>query len=195
MVSKTNICNISLRRLGCEPISSLSDNNKRARLYNDIYDIVIRNALEVFPWPFAKSRAVLTADPTAPVFGFKNRFKIPNDYILALKEFNDAEYLREGDYLLSDVAEMKLIYTKHVTNEDLFSPGFIKVAYLLLSIASCYALTNDKKLKNEIIAELDDAISDARVRASQESTPDQFEINSFSGPDTRGNFSFFEVTG
>jgi len=147
MVSKTNICNISLRRLGCEPISSLSDNNKRAKVYNDLYDITRRDVLEAFPWPFAKGRVKLTAVVTPAVpFGFSNEFTLPNDYIIAIKEFKGVEYLREGNFLLSDATELSLIYTKNIIDEDLFTPLFTKVFYLTLAIEASYAMTNDIKL-------------------------------------------------
>ena len=54
--SDVNICSRSLQELGEEPISALTDNNKRAEKCNLIYSSVRDNLLSMHPWKFALRR-------------------------------------------------------------------------------------------------------------------------------------------
>jgi len=57
MATEVSICSNALRRLGDDPITSLTDDTERARLCNAFYqdsrDLVLRS----HPWNFAITRA------------------------------------------------------------------------------------------------------------------------------------------
>lgn len=61
-LTDVDICNSALDELGLEPIESLSDDNKRAKLCNRNYSNIKKKMLRDNPWNFARKRAVLEAE-------------------------------------------------------------------------------------------------------------------------------------
>ena len=85
MATKVDICNSALDKLGVEPVESLSDENKQARLCNRQYDVIRKKLLRSHLWNFAITRTVLApakdsnGDPLKPVFGSGFLYDIPSD--------------------------------------------------------------------------------------------------------------------
>ncbi len=183
MVTETSIVNIALRRLGLEAIENLSDENNRAEVMNDLYHQVRKATLEEFLWPFAIKRKSLCLDAgEIPAFEYTKAHELPCDYIRAISEFDDNTYVREGEFILSDSDTIKLKYISDVTDPTKFNPLFTKVFYLMLSMEASYSLVQDKALLKGLSEEIILAFSSARVHASQESTPIDYEINDFLNP-------------
>lgn len=57
-----DICNSALDELGLEPIQSLDENNKRAKLCKRNYPLIRRKMLRAHPWNFARKRTTLEAE-------------------------------------------------------------------------------------------------------------------------------------
>jgi len=179
MATETQIVNFALRRLGCEPVGSISDDNKRAKVMNDLYDMARQSALGSYPWKFANTRALLTDNGNTPAFEYSYEFDLPADYLKAVREYNDTEFVREGDVLLCDSDELRLLYTQDIADETLFSAVFAKYMALVLAVDGSYALVQDKKLKTDIEAEMMRILDDARFNDSTESKAEDYEINDF----------------
>ena len=77
MASVVGICNIALNNIGDEKISSLSDNNDRARAcdlrYEDVRDAVLR----AHPWNCATTRVELAQSTDTPVWGSATSMPFP----------------------------------------------------------------------------------------------------------------------
>ncbi len=179
MATKTQIVNFALRRLGCEPVGSILDDNKRAKCMSDVYDISRQEALELFPWSFAKARAALTANAVVPAFGYSYSFDLPTDFITVVSEHNETEYHREGGYLLADSDTLNIVYIKDATDESIFTSAFNKAFALVLAKEGSFALTQDSALLSKLEAELFRLIEDAKFADSKGSTQEDYEINDF----------------
>ena len=59
MATEVSICANALRRLGDDPITSLTDDTERARLCNAFYEDARDACLRSHPWNFAITRASL----------------------------------------------------------------------------------------------------------------------------------------
>lgn len=179
MATSVSICNIALQRLGVESISSLFDDNNRAKVMNNIYNEVRKQVLKSSRWVFAIKRATIAANAVTPAFGFSYYFDLPTDYIIAIDEYNDETIQREGDYIACDADSIQLRYIYDVEDTTKFSPEFIKILYLSLAVEASYSLIQDKALKSQLDKELEKALSDARFDNAKESTPEEFEIDTF----------------
>ena len=92
MATEVSICSNALRRLGDDPITSLTDDTERARLCNAFYADARDACLRSHPWNFAITRASLAQLSATPVYGFDYQFALPTDpfclRVLAM-EFED----------------------------------------------------------------------------------------------------------
>ena len=85
MASEVGICSNALRKLGDDPITSLTDNSDRARLCNNIYPEVRNELLSLRNWNFAITRTDLARLSDAPAFTWTYQFQLPSDHIRPIK--------------------------------------------------------------------------------------------------------------
>ena len=163
-LSKIEIVNKALHHLGVERINDLTDNNKRAKVMSDIYDITRKTVLEDHVWPFAKKRSELAALATTPDFGYEYEFNIPSDFLTGVKEENGYEYVQEGSKFLSDSDTLQLVYIYDIQDVAKFSPGFVEAFALRLAHDSCYSITQSKELMADLWDGYKDELSHARYR-------------------------------
>src|SRR5262245_52285113 len=81
MASVVNICNLALQKLGAGRIASLDENSREARSCANNYETTRDAELRRHFWNFARKRARLAADVTAPEFGFDSQFPLPADFL------------------------------------------------------------------------------------------------------------------
>lgn len=128
-----SICNRTLDLLSVDPISSLEDGSKAARVMQRNYEPVRDRILAMYPWNSAMRRAVLAADSVAPAWGFERQFRLPEGpdpaYCLkvwklqAQEEGYRVSWSVEGRMLLTDEpAPLRIRYIARVTDPALFDP-------------------------------------------------------------------------
>ncbi len=179
MATQLEIVNYALRRLGCEAIGSLYDDSKRAKVMSTLYEVARKDTFELYPWSFSLARATLTADATAPAFGYAARFVLPSDFITVVSEYNDQEYKREGNYLLSDASTLNIIYINDESNTSVYTAAFVKAFALTLALEASYALNQDKALNKQLAEEKFRVVEDARFADSKGSSPEDYDIDDF----------------
>lgn len=181
MASEVDICNMALRRIGAERISSLADTTKRAKLCNEAYALVRDRMLESHPWNFALKRVELAATVNTPEFGFDKEFQLPNDF-LRFVEYEDYEkyqldFTIEDDKLLCNEVSLKILYLTQETNTTKYSPGFVAALALELSVELAYTLVQSNTLKSEIKDEARRSLANARLYDAQGNSPKRFLTN------------------
>lgn len=185
-MTKEQIINMALHRLGVERIGSIDDNNKRAVLMKDLFPIVTNELLESGFWNFAMSRKELAKSPTSPTFGWGNAFQLPYDFnrLYKISSENDKggtghlpEYFPvnfthnpgfviEGDKLLTDLDRVFCVYAKKDVDVSDYSSGFIKATYLKLAAEGCYSLVQDRNLSESLTQEAQIWLNEVRSRDS-----------------------------
>lgn len=105
--TSVTIANLALQLLGQDPITSLSDSNKRAREMNTCYDLLREAELQTNAWRFAISQERLISAPVPPGWGRRNRFILPTGFIRLLARYPEDNYstrdwLIEGGYVVTD---------------------------------------------------------------------------------------------
>jgi len=173
----TQICNSALIKLGAEPIVNITDQNKRAILCNNQYQIVKDKLLRSHPWNFAIVRVELDNDGLDPVYGFTYQFDLPTDLLRILDlEDKTIKFKIEGRKILSDEETLKIRYVASVS-ESLFDSVFNETLSLALAAEISFALNQSSELTSKLKEELADMLRPARSFNAQEGTPQELEAD------------------
>lgn len=136
MTVKTAIGNLALQLLREPPVLQDLDNDatNAAMQLRACYEQLRDEVMGAHPWNFAIDRRALTADATAPAFGYAYRYTIPrgNPYWLRPHQLDPETYPsetrweEEGDYIVTDeAAPLYMIGIRRVTDEAKWSPAFV----------------------------------------------------------------------
>ncbi len=200
LFTKTQIVNLALTRLGTERIADITDNNKRAKLMSDIYDMLRRKLIRHARWNFALKRAQLAKLASTPAFGFEFEYQLPADYI-EIWDVGDSsgvfrnlhpgcegflrlgqDYVIEDGKLLTDEGSIFVLYSYDNTDTSKYTDTFIESFALSLAHKACYSITQDTNLTNVIFGELEKYLGEARHDTSREYTQGEtYVVEAFTG--------------
>lgn len=164
-VSAVSICNRALQLLGSTSITSLTDDNDRARAMNLAYEPVRRRELQVRRWRFSISRTSLPALAATPDSGYSYQYQVPNDFLRLieggdlltpadLSDYRGAEealYSIEGQAILTDIgAPLSIRYLRDVTDTASFHPAFVEALSAALAAETCERITGSTAKLQEL---------------------------------------------
>ena len=125
-----------------------------------LYDDKRKELLEMHYWAFAAGLSVLTKHPSVPPFGFSSYFLLPADYVAMVVNSDsdiisktDERWTEVGNLLATNQTSPRILYTKDVTNPDLFKPLFLEALTYLIAIDLCVPIARDKDLWERLIME------------------------------------------
>ncbi len=174
MISKTDICNMALAHLGQEPISSLKQEDEKARRCDLFYEPVKREVLRTHNWAFAGSVTELALLGKNQASDWPYMYAYPQDALFIRRVFRGGLYgqscafkeLYQNDIharvLLVGVPQASAEYTRDVKDEGLFDPAFVKAFSLALAADLAVALTADGALAQRILQKYTLALDEAR---------------------------------
>jgi hypothetical protein len=167
-MTKTEIINVALSRLGESPIQSPEDGSAAANAANIVYDIARRAALRDYPWSFAVREADLPRLEQGGYF-YEYAYELPSDCIRVVELLGNPEYETSGRSLLTNAADIKLRYVADVSDTGLFDSKFTEA--LTYKLASELALSI--KGSPELMASYNNAYlslaKDGGAKSAQES--------------------------
>jgi hypothetical protein len=190
MASETDIANLALvPLLGCNRISSLSDNQTEAITMSASYDYCRDTVLESRAWTFATTRESWSPTNDTPAFGFTYSYQIPSKALQVLNVYNTASHInsvsnqrfkwqREEDRVICDAQTIYVRFITRVENTNRFSSGFINALSLYLAWYNCIALTENRALKDSLWAQYEDALQDAAASDGQQGRKEQITSSS-----------------
>lgn len=179
MASKVDICNSALAKLGCDRINSLTDDNVRAKLCNDRYEIIKKEVLRSAPWKFALKRASLAKTVNTPAFEYESEFQLPSDCLRPWETFpNNISWTQEQDKILANEGELNIKYI-YEAPEAKFDASFVEVLALRLAMDLCYKLTNSTSREQELRAVYTVMLADARSFSAQSSQTETYISEDF----------------
>ena len=140
-ITVTIICNLALAHLGEAPLTAYGEDTQSGRACSLHYVQALDATLRAHRWNFATYRVAVTADATAPVFGWSYRFALPSDCLRVL-EVNDSEvgdvltdeYVIENGYILTDADTMNLVYIARYQDPVGYDPLFVDAFALSLAV-------------------------------------------------------------
>ena len=157
-----------------EGISSLTQDDERARRIHLFYEPVKAEVLRTHNWAFALVREplVLLEDPSAPSFPFL--YQYPADGLFVRKvfagekgdkpvEFKEVYRRRINQRAIQTPApEAVAEYTRDVQDASLFDPAFVKAFSLALAADLALTLTGDEGLSRLLISRYAQTLEEAR---------------------------------
>jgi hypothetical protein len=161
-VSKTDICNNALGRIGASRIMSIDDtDSKSARVCKNAYEQTLREVLRNGVWNFAKDRASLARLTALPAFGWAYQYQLPTDWIRLVK-FNGVEvhadgvgdnWEIEGKKLLTDAESADIQYIKFVDDPNQYDALFVTAFTVLLASNIAVLIRQDEGLAARLLGE------------------------------------------
>lgn len=153
--SKVNISNQALALMGAAPIRDFTENNKRARMADVLFEPSRDLLLSKFDWPFARkykelNQLDLSAEDTP--WG-EYGYSLPSDCITPRdiwpKGSNDSWHII-GEVLFCNQDAVGLFYTGRVDSAAKYSDTFADLLALRMAVKMCPAITQDKRLTAEL---------------------------------------------
>ena len=187
MVTEVSICSNALRKLGDDPITSLTDNTERARLCNGFYEPARDSILRSHPWNFAITRATLAQLSATPAYGFSYQYALPTDpYCLRVLEMEYQDYIFKiehlagtGRVLLTDESTAKILYIGKIVDTAQFDSLFVDTLTAKLALDLAYPITNSVKVQENMFNLLQQKLSLARSVDGQEGFIDDLVSDTF----------------
>ena len=187
MATEVSICSNALRKLGDDPITSLTEDTERARLCNAFYESSRDSLLRSHPWNFAITRATLAQLSTTPAYGFAYQYALPTDpYCLRVLEMEYQDYIFKienlatvGRVLLSDESTAKILYVGRITDTALFDSLFVDTLTAHLALKLAYPITNSVTLQAQMQKLYQVKLSEARSVDGQEGFIDDLVSDTF----------------
>lgn len=184
MSSKTQICNVSLIRLGVTKLIANVDteNSNNARAFRAIFDDERDFTLADFPWPFADTYAALglvDGSETEPTnFDWRYAYRMPSDCMTPLRLSTERDGRKapepppwkvgqddDGLLIFTDEPDAVLEYTQRVTNVGRFDPIFRSALSWRLATPLAGALSRIKGIVDTCNSQYQIEIDKARNRA------------------------------
>ena len=169
MASVVGICNIALSNIGDEKISSLTDNNDRARACDLRYEDTRDSVLRAHPWNCATTRVELAVSTDAPVWGFTYKYALPSDCLRVLDVYDyTVPFSIEGRFLLTDNSTAKLKYIARIVDPNVYDILLQQAIGIRLAAEIAEALTGRTELKEEMYQKYLLVLSVERAVVSQD---------------------------
>ena len=205
MANQVQIVNLALSWMGQNLINALGDNQNEAIVMNANYTLSRDKVLADNAWTFATRRQILTPDGTKPPFGFSNRFLIPSDVLLVHRVFrpqnigatlfsqvaetvrgaHNADWLREGQFILAREETVHCIFIVQITNTDLFNASFVHALAARLAADTAMTFTENEKLQTRMEDRYDAKLAEAQFSEGRQGRTERVVSNLLTGARTR----------
>lgn len=183
LATEIEVINVALDHIGEEAIIDTNDDRKAARIGTRQYDVARRALLRSYNWNFARQRASLGPESTAPLFGFQSKFRLPADCVRFVGFYDQAEpqnnytsttvpHRIEGGFLLADGAEAPIFYIADVTNVSQFDPCFVDMLAWDLAGRISLGLSGGAEIPKTLRDGFALARANARIANAFEGTPE-----------------------
>jgi hypothetical protein len=176
-ISKTDICNAALTKLGqAELITNIDEGTPNANALRAAWDIARDATLRDFDWGFAMTRqtlAVLEDEPLSEIWEYQYQLPTVPLYlrIVDIPDYdplNQPPYEIEGDVLLTNETEITIRYIAQITDTAKYPADFANALAARLAFEVATVVTQSRGAKQLAAAEYASAISDAKGTAALE---------------------------
>jgi hypothetical protein len=180
MVTKSEICNLALSRLGDKSTVENIDvpKTQTEKTFKKWFDVTRRAALRKMMPPFARKRKLWAKSNYVPDFGYSFAYDYRADCVKVLGIGNmdepDTNYVVEGNYILtnSDYKDgLPVRYVEDVTDLGRFDDNFIELFSLLLACNVAPEITESASRVKGIESSLPIKIAEVMAVSSQENKP------------------------
>jgi hypothetical protein len=168
--------------LGESAILAFGDDSTQARLATRTFAEYRDSLLREYPWNFASKRESLSAETTAPAWGFARAFPLPSDFLRMIEIDNplDWPWRLERNRVLTDLtAPLSIRYVFKVTDADAMDPAFREALAAKLAWMWAEPLSGTTTLTEQMAKHYANKLQVARVADGQEDKPQKLESCTF----------------
>lgn len=188
-ITKTDVANRALSKIGANKITSLDDDvSREARELRNCYEIALRNELRLRKWSFSVKRSNLALEVTVPMEinnDFTKQFTMPSDSVRLLStsmSYAPDSYSLEGNKILTNATQFKIRYLAYISDPNAWDASFIEVFACRLAMEVAEALTQSTEKFTKAERQYKDALASARIagaieHASVSIEPDSWETS------------------
>jgi len=180
MASVVEICSNALNLLGDDPISSLTEDNDRARLCNAFYAQARDATLRAHPWNCAIVYQEFAQLAAAPPHTWDYSFQLPTSpYCLRVlqEEQPTVKFQVVGRKLYADEDSFKAIYISRVIDPAQFDASLYMALTARMAWMMAYPLTKSRTVASDMKDHYKDQLQLARGDDGQEGTPTRVQAN------------------
>ena len=159
-MTKLNIVNKALLRVGQRVLQSLDEDSADSKLINILFDSTVEETLREGKFGSTIKRVELVQIPSSPLFGYNNAFQLPADSIRVIDcydsrgEYNPHLYWEiENGLVLSDASVLYCKYVYVPTDFSKLDALAARAVSLQLSIQLAYPKTKSGVLVGNLITE------------------------------------------
>lgn len=176
MASVVEIGSNALRLIGADPITDLSDDSERARLISALWPNVRDAVLRAHGWKFARRRASLALEATAPIWEYANSFTLPVDpwCLRVLKtDLDDMNipWVKEGRSIVTDATVVRILYVARIEDPGAYDSSFESAVTARLAADLAYPITSSTDIAEKMFELYSLKLVEARFFDSTEGSP------------------------
>lgn len=174
--TKFTIATQSLLKIGGNPISSFTGNDRESVVVSNMYDDTKKSLLYYTFWNFATQKSNLAAlSETIPDASYKYVYQLPGDYIRVKGIFDSTgrkhtDFSVEKNKVYANISPLNLEYIQEKTEAD-FPPFFTEVLIAKLAYEICEAVTGVGTLQDRLAQDYERKLKTAKTVDGQENPP------------------------
>lgn len=163
-----NTVNRALLKLGVNAISSPDEESTRAETVRNIYNDCVDYLLSQYDFYFAQKQVSLAKLDTEPVFGYKNVYKLPTDFIRLVTIDKGVRYEFIGNTIHSDADNLSIKYVFKNYDPSTYSPLFKELLSVRLAFELSPYIKEDRMFTQQMYNEEIDKINNSANRESMQ---------------------------
>lgn len=190
MASEVEIVNSALRKIGADPITSLTEGSDNANVALDLYEIHRDNLLRYHTWNFATKRKKLSRSATTPVYQWDYQYPVPSDFLRIVEVHDNTDGLgavryrmehdsTDGTVIRTNSTDVWLTYIYQVTDPNRMPIDFRETLALTLASEFATAIQNSNTLSERLLSQATRARTKARSNDGTEDYPNSFPEGSW----------------
>lgn len=171
-LSKIEICNHALLKIGADTIASLDINQndteavvQSAKLCNVLFRQALDETLRTYKWNSALKRYKLNRLSEAPAFKFKYQYQLPSDCIRVINVYDKADayddrtqWVVEGRTILCDYENVYICCVSRPTDVSQLDAFLTRAIIQNLAIKLAVPMQLDQVMQNNLIDEYESVI-------------------------------------
>lgn len=171
-LSKIEICNHALLKIGADTIASLDINQndteavvQSAKLCNVLFDQSLEEVLRTYKWNSALKRSQLSRLVETPAFKFKYKYQLPNDCVRVMNVYDQkdayddrTQWVVEGRTILCDYDEVYLCYVSRPQDVSQLDAFLTRAVIQNLAIKLSVPMQLDQVMQNNLIQEYEQVV-------------------------------------
>ena len=171
-LSKVEICNHALLKIGADTIASLDINQtdseavvQSAKLCGILFDQALEETLRTYKWNSALKRSQLSRLTETPAFKFKYKYQLPGDCIRVMNVYDKADayddrtqWVVEGRTILCDYETVYLCYVSKPEDVSELDAFLTRAVIQNLAIKLAVPMQLDQVMQNSLIQEYEQVV-------------------------------------